>query len=124
MSIDRNNQKYKKTSFLTGVNSDYIEEYYSLYLQNPKLLPSDWIEFFNGLKDDSNKILQNIKGPSWNPKKIRQIDLTLKDKSKTKEEIFEFTSTKQASTDSVRAIMLIRAYRISCLLYTSPSPRD
>ena len=52
MSIDRNNQKYKKTSFLTGVNSDYIEEYYSLYLQNPKLLTSDWIEFFEGLNGE------------------------------------------------------------------------
>ena len=50
MSVDKDNQKYKKTSFLTGVNSDYIEEYYSLYLQNPKLLTKDWIEFFEGLK--------------------------------------------------------------------------
>ena len=38
MSIDKSNLTYKKTSFLTGVNSDYIEEYYALYLQNPKLL--------------------------------------------------------------------------------------
>ena len=122
MSIDRNNQKYKKTSFLTGVNSDYIEEYYSLYLQNPKLLTSDWIEFFEGLKDDSSNILQNIKGPSWNPKKIKQIDLTLKDKSKTEEEVSELTSTKQASTDSVRAIMLIRAYRIRGHLIANLDP--
>ena len=65
------NQTYKKTSFLTGVNSDYIEEYYSLYLQNPKLLPKDWIEFFDGLKEDSKNIVENIKGPSWSPKKIK-----------------------------------------------------
>ena len=38
MSVDKNNQTYKKTSFLSGVNSDYIEENYALYLQNPKLL--------------------------------------------------------------------------------------
>ena len=50
MSVDKDNQTYKKTSFLTGVNSDYIEEYYALYLQNPKLLTKDWIEFFDGLK--------------------------------------------------------------------------
>ena len=69
MSVEKDNQNYKKTSFLTGINSDYIEEYYSLYLQNPKLIPEDWVEFFDGLKEDSNNILQNIKGPSWNPKK-------------------------------------------------------
>ena len=65
MSVDKNNQTYKKTSFLTGVNSDYIEEYYSLYLQNRKLLPNDWIEFFDGLKEDTNIVINNIKGPSW-----------------------------------------------------------
>ena len=69
MSADKNNQLYKKTSFLTGANSDYIEEYYSLYLQNPKQLPEDWIDFFEGLKEDTNNIIQNIKGPSWSPKK-------------------------------------------------------
>ena len=73
MSVDKNNQTYKRTSFLTGVNSDYIEEYYALYLQNPKLLTNDWIEFFDGLKEDSNNILENIKGPSWNPNKIKQV---------------------------------------------------
>ena len=59
MSVDKNNQTYKKTSFLTGVNSDYIEEYYTLYLQNPNLLTKDWIEFFDGLKEDS-KIFYKI----------------------------------------------------------------
>ena len=110
MSLDKNNQKYKKTSFLTGFNSSYIEEYYSLYHQDPILLTSDWIEFFDGLKEDSKNILDNIKGPSWNPKKIKQIENIQNIKTKKDEEILELTSIKQASTDSVRAIMLIRAY--------------
>ena len=122
MSVDKDNQKYKKTSFLTGVNSDYIEEYYSLYLQNPKLLTNDWIEFFEGLNEDSKNILQNIKGPSWNPKKINHIDFTRKKKHNIKEEVAELTSTKQASTDSVRAIMLIRAYRIRGHLIANLDP--
>ncbi len=112
MSADKNNQTYKKTSFLTGVNSDYIQEYYALYLQNPKLLPSDWTEFFDGLKEDSENVLQNIKGPSWNPKKIKQIGNIKNFKNKTEEEVTELNSVKQASADSIRAIMLIRAYRI------------
>ena len=74
MSVDKNNQTYKKTSFLSGVNSDYIEENYALYIQNPQLLTNDWIEFFDGLNEDSKNILENIKGPSWNPKKIKRLD--------------------------------------------------
>ena len=46
MSVNKDNQTYKKTSFLSGVNSDFIQEYYALYLENPKLLTKDWIEFF------------------------------------------------------------------------------
>ena len=122
MSIDKNNQTYKKTSFLTGVNSDYIEEYYALYIQNPKLLTDDWVEFFDGLKEDSKNILQNIKGPSWNPKKAKQINIIQNIIAKKEDDIPELTSVKQASTDSVRAIMLIRAYRIRGHLIANLDP--
>ena len=29
-------------------------------IQNPKLLTNDWIEFFDGLNEDSKNILQNL----------------------------------------------------------------
>ena len=122
MSVDKNNQTYKRTSFLTGVNSDYIQEYYALYLQNPDLLTKDWIEFFDGLKEDSTNILQNIKGPSWNPKKIKRIDNIKNIKKQTKEQDTELTSVHQASKDSVRAIMLIRAFRIRGHLIANLDP--
>ena len=122
MSVDKNNLTYKKTSFLTGVNSDYIEEYYSLYLQNPKLLPKDWIEFFDGLKEDSKNIIENIKGPSWSPKKIKisvNDKIGKRDIEKSASEVF---TNNQASKDSVRAIMLIRAYRIRGHLIANLDP--
>ena len=90
--------------------------------QNPKLLTSDWIEFFDGLKEDTNNILKNIKGPSWSPKKIKQLDNLKFTKEKQKEEISDFNAVKQASTDSVRAIMLIRAYRIRGHLIANLDP--
>ena len=124
MSIDKSNQTYKKTSFLSGVNSDYIEENYALYIQNPKSLTNDWIEFFDGLNEESKNILENIKGPSWNPKKIKRLDNFQNTKIKTEESINELSSVKQASTDSVRAIMLIRAYRIRGHLIANLDPLD
>ena len=124
MSVDKNNQTYKKTSFLSGVNSDYIEKNYALYIQNPNLLTNDWIEFFDGLNEDSKNILENIKGPSWNPKKIKRLDNFQNTKIKTEEPVNELTSVKQASTDSVRAIMLIRAYRIRGHLIANLDPLD
>ena len=122
MSVDKSNQTYKKTSFLTGVNSDFIEEYYSLYLKDPKLLTGDWVEFFDGLKEDSKNILSNLKGPSWNPKKVRQITSVQSTKPKFLEDNTDLNSSKQASADSVRAIMLIRAYRIRGHLIANLDP--
>ena len=124
MSVDNKSNIYKKTSFLTGINSDYIEEYYSLYLQNPKLLPKDWIEFFDGLKEDSKNIIENIKGPSWGPKKINLPPNKSQTREKIESENLDFASVKQASKDSVRAIMLIRAYRIRGHLIANLDPLE
>ena len=123
MSVNKDNQTYKKTSFLSGVNSDFIQEYYALYLENPKLLTKDWIEFFSGLNENDKNILQNIQGPSWNPKKVRQIKINQHSTvEKEEEEDLEIGPVKQASTDSVRAIMLIRAYRIRGHLIANLDP--
>ena len=46
MSSSKDNNIYKKTSFLTGVNYSFIEKFYSDYLSNPEELPKDWKLFF------------------------------------------------------------------------------
>ena len=69
MSSFKDNQIYKKTSFLAGANSKLIDELYSQYLTDPNKLSQDWKSFFDGLGDDTELILKNFNGPSWSPKK-------------------------------------------------------
>ena len=125
MSSFKNNQIYKKTSFLSGVNSSFIEKYYVQYLTNPSSLPSSWKLFFDGLGDEQDIITQNINGPSWAPEKIIS-EKNLKniiEKKKLKDETIEdLASLEQAAKDSVRAIMLIRAYRIRGHLIANLDP--
>jgi 2-oxoglutarate dehydrogenase E1 component len=124
MALSKNNQVFKKTSFLSSSNSNFIEEYYSQYLSNPSLLPEDWKIFFDELKEDSNIILKNIEGPSWDPKK-RKIYINIKKQIQKKEdENVEASSVEQATKDSVRAIMLIRAYRIRGHLLANLDPLE
>ena len=92
------------------------------YIYKIQANTKDWVEFFDGLKEDSNNILQNIKGPSWNPKKIKPIENIQIRETKSEEEFTDLPSVKQASTDSVRAIMLIRAYRIKGHLIANLDP--
>ena len=71
MSSSKDNNIYKKTSFLAGNNSSFIEEFYSEYLSNPQNLPEGWKSFFDGLSDNKEVIRKSFKGPSWAPKKDR-----------------------------------------------------
>ena len=42
MSSSKNNNTYKKTSFLEGNNLEFINEFYSDYLKDPNSLPNSW----------------------------------------------------------------------------------
>ena len=125
MSSSNNNTIYKKTSFLAGNNSEFINEFYADYISDPNSLPESWRKFFDGLSDDENLIYNNLRGPSWSPeKKTRKLAVHSKE-NLNDEEIstdLNLKSIKQASKDSVRAIMLIRAYRIRGHLISNLDP--
>ncbi len=111
MSSSKDNNIFKKTSFLTGVNSSFIERYYSDYLSNPDNLPEDWKQFFDGLKDNEDIIVRELKGPSWSPVKKIKLDSS-KIKNRIVEKISVDESDEKRTEQSVKAIALIRAYRI------------
>ena len=64
------NLEYKKTSFLSKYNNNFIEEMYVRFVEKDPTLPRSWKEYFIDLGDDFELITQEIKGPTWNPKKI------------------------------------------------------
>jgi 2-oxoglutarate dehydrogenase E1 component len=125
MSSSQDNNIFKKTSFLAGNNSEFIEEFYADYLSNPEELPEGWKEFFDGLKENKDTILNTIKGPSWGPKKIKKNIFKDKkietNKNKEKSKVNK-TLNQDSAKDSIRAIMLIRAYRIRGHLIASLDP--
>jgi len=124
MSSSDSNITFKKTSFLSGVNAEFINQFYSDYLSDPKSLPEGWKNFFDGLSEDEKLILGDINGPSWSPeKKITKLNIS-SNKKNNNEHVEEISSgeIKLASKDSVRAIMLIRAYRIRGHLIANLDP--
>ena len=128
MSSIKDNDIYKKTSFLAGVNSRQIEELYTQYLENPSSLTSDWRDFFQGLGDEEKNIIDNSNGPSWSRKKTIKIKIDKSTKINLEKENsssdLKDISVTQAAKDSVRAIMLIRAYRIRGHLIANLDPLD
>ena len=65
MSSSNNNTTYKKTSFLSGINSEFINQFYSDYLSDPKSLPEGWRKFFEGLSEDEKLVLNDFLGQSF-----------------------------------------------------------
>jgi len=125
MSSSKNNTIYKKTSFLAGNNSEFINEFYADYISDPNSLPEGWRKFFDGLSDDEKLIYDNLKGPSWGPQKKIRKPIARPNESGFEEENsidLNLRSAKQASKDSIRAIMLIRAYRIRGHLIANLDP--
>ena len=125
MSSSNNNTIYKKTSFLAGNNSEFINEFYADYISDPNSLPEGWKNFFDGLSEDEKLIYDNLKGPSWSPEKKNKKPLakiTNNEVSGEKSSELNSRSIKEASKDSVRAIMLIRAYRIRGHLIANLDP--
>ncbi len=127
MSSSKNNIVFKKTSFLAGNNSEFIKEFYADYISDPNSLPESWRKFFDGLSDDEKLIYQDLNGPSWSPeKKIKKIRPFAEKQNIHEKTLVDLNSSsvKLASKDSVRAIMLIRAFRIRGHLIANLDPLD
>lgn len=121
------NQVLEETSFLYGSNAPYIEEMFERFSENPASVDPSWRDFFASM-DDRPQVSER---PSWeradwppriNGEMTAVLDTNWGDEEKaiaasvagqasgvagvTEDQI------KAATLDSVRAIMMIRAYRI------------
>ena len=116
----KNNTTYKKTSFLVGNNSEFINEFYADYLSDPKSIPESWRNFFEGLSDEQKLIYNDLQGPSWSPERKNKKNNFYKKIDVEKDQTFE--NDLEVTNESVKAIALIRAYRIRGHLIANLDP--
>jgi 2-oxoglutarate dehydrogenase E1 component len=138
------NEAFAQTAFLYGGNAAYIEQLYARYSEDPASVAPEWREFFASLKDETAIVAENARGASWkrpnwpvpaNGELVSALDgnwaaveTAVSDKIKAKAEAkgAEVGSAEvmQATRDSVRALMLIRAYRVRGHLHANLDPLD
>jgi len=137
------NEAFANSSFLFGGNAAYIEQLHALYEQNPAAVDAEWREFFEGLNDDAASVEANARGASWKRKNwplapqselVAALDgqwpvneKALSDKIKGKAAAsgkgeISTAELHRATQDSVRAIMMIRAYRMRGHLHADLDP--
>src|ERR1700750_2637715 len=140
MSRQDANAAFALSSFLQGTNASYIDEIYARFEKDPASVDPEWQEFFKSLKDSPADITKNAEGPSWEranwPVSPRddltsaldgnwaEVEKKLGDKIASREQAKaqlkgadkgvapSAADVHQATRDSVRALMLIRAYRM------------
>lgn len=136
MSRQDANAAFALSSFLQGTNATYIDEIYARYEKDPSSVDAEWQDFFKSLNDQPGDISKNAQGPSWeraNWPLTPQDDLTsaldgnwaevektvgakiaAKAQAKGGDKGGGLSSADllQATRDSVRALMLIRSYRM------------
>ena len=105
-------------SFLTGTNATFVAELYQRWKQTPNSVSSDWSDWFTNLDELSSEHFEE-KSPSWGKPKSRVIgandpDASIKAVAKGIAGNRDLLAgdVRSATLDSLRAIMLIRAYRI------------
>ena len=110
------NLEFKQQSFLNKSNSQFIEEMYVRFIENDPELPDSWKKYFSDLNEDLNSVTKEITGPTWGPKKI---SIDPKRNKKLEENL---SGSEKEKVDSIKAIALIRAYRIRGHLIANLDP--
>ena len=109
------NLDYEKTSFLHKANTSFIEEMYVKFIEGDTTIPQSWKSYFEDLGEDLNDVIKEIEGPNWKPNKI-EINLNQKNLKENQK------VNKINIKDSIKAIALIRAYRINGHLIANLDP--
>jgi len=125
MASNKDNTIFEKTSFLQGANSLFIDELYLQYLKNPQNIPESWVKLFDGLNEDREIIEKEILGPSWAPRKNRNLKNDIEEQDKQhpiNNNLVSQKNSEKEKEESVKAIALIRAYRIRGHLIANLDP--
>ncbi|CTQ49019.1 2-oxoglutarate dehydrogenase E1 component [Jannaschia donghaensis] len=138
MTDQSDNDIFHSTSFMQGHNAEYLEQMYARYADDPGAVDETWKQFFAALDDDAGTAQAEAAGPSWartdwppvpaddltaaltgewpaapvDPKEAKAAGDKIRTKAAEIGSAPDDDAIKRAVLDSIRALMLIRAYRI------------
>ncbi|MEO0745404.1 MAG: 2-oxoglutarate dehydrogenase E1 component [Pseudomonadota bacterium] len=129
------NDQFHASSFMQGHNAEYLEQMYARYANDPNAVDESWQAFFRAMGDDEVSVKREAEGPSWaradwppqpgddltaaltgewapDPREAKAAGDKIKAKAQETGVEVSDDQIKRAVLDSIRALMIIRAYRI------------
>ncbi|WP_181700672.1 2-oxoglutarate dehydrogenase E1 component [Chthonobacter albigriseus] len=142
MARQDQNDAFALTSFLYGGNAAYIEDLYATYEKDPASVDAEWREFFAGLGEAKEAVNANAQGAPWKRpdwpivpngelvaaldgnwgETAKKVEKKIQDKVAEKGTGITEAQLQQATRDSTRALMMIRAYRMRGHLHANLDP--
>ncbi|MBV0890667.1 2-oxoglutarate dehydrogenase E1 component [Paracoccus sp. Z118] len=140
------NDAFRDSSFLQGANAAYVEQLYGQWANDPAAVDQAWDEFFRSLGDEQGAAVRQAQGASWAradwppaPADENTAALTgewpmasdaaaksamkkITQKAEEKGVAATEDQLRRAVLDSIRALMLIRAFRIRGHLFADLDP--
>src|ERR1700733_55286 len=100
-----------ETTFLSGLNSGFIAELYARYIADPASVDASWRDFFSDLADPPDAVRRELDGPGWGRLKPHIIGNGVAAAPNGHAGPLAEDNTA-AALDSIRAVALIRGYRV------------
>lgn len=148
MARQESNEAFANTSFLYGGNAAYIEELYAQYQESPSSVTQEWQDYFSKLGDDATDVIKAAAGASWknphwpitaNGELVSALDNHWsEDEVVSEKKVADSLAARaanggkavaqqdvlQATRDSIRAIMMVRAFRMRGHLHANLDPLE
>ena len=130
----------EQISYLSGVNETYLAELYARYLNDPGSVDPSWAEIFVDMGDDAAVLNDDMEGASWAPRQTSVVgddgglqtisDATAGVQPTAPSQQMQYVmgggasseQIRRATLDSIRALMMIRNYRVRGHLHADLDP--
>jgi 2-oxoglutarate dehydrogenase E1 component len=122
------NAAFLQSAFLDGANAAYIEQLQEKWEQNPSSVGPEWQKFFESVRDQEargqkpsgrangldDKDMLGALGADFTSDEPSEVDLHSKIAARAQSAGYDLTpvASHRATQDSIRALMIIRAYRV------------
>jgi 2-oxoglutarate dehydrogenase E1 component len=116
-----------ETSFLYGANATFVERMHEKFLNDPNSVDASWRAFFSQLRDDPSAVRKAVAGPAWYRPELAQpkptettalldgnwdaLHRAIERKLQKRLPGASAQDVQRATRDSIRALMMIRAFR-------------
>jgi 2-oxoglutarate dehydrogenase E1 component len=124
-------RELERNTFLASNNSAFLEDLYCRYTSDAASVDPGWRQFFDEMADEAPLVMRAARGASWAPRRSHVVvngdgggNGLAEAEPPARTGGAGAAEIRAATLDSIRALMMIRAYRVRGHLFARLDPLD